>query len=368
MRFCDECFKSKQIKDIIQSGNEKGNCELNPTHKNVFICDTNENEEITLYVKDFLRQIIELYEVVSELPDDFPSAKTKLIKDSLKNDWPIFEIESEKIYNLLSYLFDGNSDLDTRVLDSPVGIIEDMNTESHHLLISGNNDWDAFIEEITYENRFHQKLMNNKTLEHFISKSYDVIDPTDKKYFRSRISNDKNLELAEMSAPPKGKAKSGRLNSELISVLYLSDDIETTWQEVRAAFHDTVYTGTFGISKDKLIVANLCNDFQLRVFDNSKDEEYLKYYLNKNILEKITFELTKPTNEYTKSKNYIPLQYVSDFIKAHRLNFDGILYSSVMKKGKKNLLLFDPSLAKCIQLEKSTVKEVRYSASEIQSY
>lgn len=363
MIFCEQCFKSNEIKEMIRSGKKKGNCELNNAHKSVHIFDTTEDVEVSMYVKEFLRQIIDLYSIDSELPNNFKSGKLKLLKDSLEKDWPIFEINNEEIYEFLDNLFNDAS-FDNELLENRVGITEEVDEDNSHLLIRGNS-WDAFVEEITYQNRFHQDLINLENLEHFITKSYEKLNVSHSLFYRSRISNEKALEISEMSAPPENLATSGRLNADFISTLYLSDDKETTLQEVRAAFHDTVYMGTFKILKDELVVANLCEDFQVRIFDNSKDDDFLKYYLNRGILEKITDELTKPTNENTKSRSYIPLQYISDFIKSHYLNFDGILYNSVMKKGKKNLLLFDKSLAECINLEESVVEEVTYRTHEI---
>jgi RES domain. len=58
--------------------------------------------------------------------------------------------------------------------------------------------------------------------------------------------------------------------------------------------------------------------------------------------------------------NYLPLQYISDFIKSSKIGFSGIMYKSVMNNNAVNLVLFDSNLAQCVSVNKQKIKEVVY--------
>ena len=53
-----------------------------------------------------------------------------------------------------------------------------------------------------------------------------------------------------MGSPPPGKRRSGRVNPEGISVLYLTTDEKTALNEVRATAFDYVSVGNFRLKKD----------------------------------------------------------------------------------------------------------------------
>ncbi|HEY0222385.1 MAG TPA: RES family NAD+ phosphorylase [Lactovum miscens] len=356
MKFCSECFKYEEVRDMISSLDIKGNCDINDEHKNVYICDTEDNFETTKNIKNVLRQIIDIYTAEDELPSNFPDNRQDLLRHSLKNRWSLFNLDAQSIQYILDLFFKGDSDFEQKLLTNRVGVLEENNT-LEDLLIIRNNNWKEFAESIKYSNRFHTKALNLKNLGYFLNFTSKVLQKSrSKHYFRCRVSNTVELKEKDLGAPPKDKATAGRLNPEWISVLYLSNSESSCVQEVRASFRDDVYIGSFSLNRDIKVV-------DLRNFENitlQADVDYLKYYLNRETLIKIAEDFAKPSNNDIKDINYLPLQYISEFIKSLVEAYDGILYKSTMGNDASNLVLFDETLAKCTCVVKKNVTEINY--------
>ncbi|MEH6513729.1 MAG: RES domain-containing protein, partial [Maribacter arcticus] len=72
-------------------------------------------------------------------------------------------------------------------------------------------------------------------------------------------------------------------------------------------------------------------------------------------LEKLGRELTNPVHPTLASIDYIPSQYLCEFIK--KCGYNGVLYNSSVSKGM-NLALFSPSNAKAIQMQSFNITKV----------
>lgn len=83
MIFCEKCFNDREVVLMIKSLNNKGNCELDTSHKGVFICD-NMAQATLENIKIFINQMLDLYTLEARLPRDFPKNKKYLLKDSLE--------------------------------------------------------------------------------------------------------------------------------------------------------------------------------------------------------------------------------------------------------------------------------------------
>lgn len=348
LNFCEDCFKNIEIKSIIKSSSKKGNCDFNREHKNVSILNI-EEDEISKQVKDILTQIIEIYSPYEELPLDFPKGKLEMLHNSLKIKWSIFNLDNEEIFSLLQQFYKEDNTIDNRLFEGLVGVKEETNLDDNMLIVK-QNDWDKFVNSIKFQNRYHTKTINLNVLKEFLKYTEHIIEPDGLKWFRCRISNDIELEKQDMLAPPKEKATAGRLNAQWISNLYLGDKKSCCIQEIRASFHDQIYIAEFELIKSIKVA-------DLRYFEdktmNPEGNNLLQYYLNRNTLHKISNELSKPSNNNEKGLHYLPLQYISDYIKSLSIGFDGILYKSVMDDNASNLVLFDENLAKCIFLQKN---------------
>lgn len=321
----------------------------------MYICDTNDNESIKR-IKDFLRQIIDLYSYQENLPDNFPDEKVDFLRNSLKNRWSIFNLSSDYVQQLLTELFMHDAEFDKKILTSVVGIKEELFIPDRELIVKQNN-WEEFVKSIKFKNRFHTKAINLNVLKMFLNYTDSIIEINDQTFYRCRISNKKNLSKHEVSAPHSTIAKAGRLNADWISMLYLSQDEETCIQETRAGFKDEVYIGEFKL-KRKIKVADLRNFEDITL--NPAGENLLRYYFNRSTLAKISKEFAKPLNNEDKDIHYIPLQFISDFIKSSEIGYDGIMYKSVMNTESDNLVLFNPDIAECLTVKKKVISKVSY--------
>lgn len=362
MKFCEECFINGEIRSIISSNKNKGNCDLDAHHKNVWICDTDKDQETTKNVRNFLRQIIDIYNLDSDLSSDFPESKKDLLRNSLEKRWSLFKIDSSKIHDLIDSLFQDDPRFDNRFLLEKVGVPEEHNTPNE-LLIIQNNNWETFVESIQYSNRFHTSSINLKKLKYFLGFTSKIVRKGSMKLLRCRISNNKKLTPKDLGAPPSEFASAGRLNPEWISVLYLSDSEKACIQEVRSSFLDTVYIGKF-VLKNNVRLIDLSN-FDVVTLNGEID--FLEYYLNRDVMVKIAEDFAKPANNNFKLINYLPLQYISEFIKSLDGDdkFDGIMYESVMDKNAVNVMLFNPLAAKCTKVYSKQIAEVSYNLKSL---
>ena len=88
MNCCIECFCDTEIRAIIKSSGKIGDCDF-CSSKGVFIYDT----DIPNPIADFLVSLLETYSI----SDD---SDAKLLKESLHDDWDVFNIDVDTIQSL----------------------------------------------------------------------------------------------------------------------------------------------------------------------------------------------------------------------------------------------------------------------------
>lgn len=367
MIFCDECFKDEQIKSIIIGTNlrdnrSKGNCPI-CGKKNVFLYNTDKDSKLN----DFFYELINIYTPQDLLPSDYPSNDVHMIADELKNEWNIFsdELKTSDIYNIIKTLSPKIYSETPNYFISPVGVPEKYDQEylKIHSILRGHS-WEEFVESIKHDNRFHTQLINTDKLETYLSylrKDYEK----GKSMYRGRLCySDKEYEPKEMGAPPIEFAKEGRANSTGIRRLYLADSEKTCIHEIRSGAFDSICIGKFSLCKDISVI-----DFK-RISKFSPfngDFDFLEYLVNKPILNKIDKEMGRALRAGDNHLDYIPTQYLCDFIKTLTYKSDekysGVEYSSTLNPGGNNLAIFYPDLFKCTKVKKYTVNSLKYDFS-----
>ncbi len=171
--------------------------------------------------------------------------------------------------------------------------------------------------------------------------------PKGKKYFRARISDNINgWKIAEMKNPPPDKAKAGRANPLGISYLYIADDIKTTLYEARASLFDYVTIGEFRL-REVIKVINLRGDTYdpIILAEQGELEDFL---IHLPFITKLEQELSKPRRRSDNELDYLPTQYLSEFIKS--IGFDGVEYQSSLYQKGYNLAIFNPDKFECIKV------------------
>lgn len=365
MIFCDHCFKDKEISSIIRSVSVSniGECPV-CHHKNGHLYDTSAQTDLTSYFEDLL----DIYTPKTSLPDCYPKAELRLLIDELEDRWNIFADisrtqEYEILRNICSGLYKGFPSLFTEAVGIPE-LYDDSYLKNHALL--RNNSWDQFVTEIKTQNRFHSKLVNFDILERYCS----FIRKTYRKgtiFYRARISPEDGYPIDQMSAPPSDKSTAGRVNARGITCLYIAKDQDTALHEVRAGLFDFVSVGTFKLKEDITIV-NLRAITSISPFMYNLDP--LNHAINKQYLERLDAEMSRPLRRSDSTLDYVPTQYIADFIKSiehnNRHEYDGIEYNSTTYPDGYNLAIFNPDLFQCTAVNVYRINSLSYNYQDIQ--
>jgi len=122
---------------------------------------------------------------------------------------------------------------------------------------------------------------------------------------------------------------------------------------VRVSAFDFVTVGTFESVKD-IKVVDLSGISNTSPFVYTNKLEY--YALNRKVFKDIAFEIAKPLRRSDSILEYIPTQYITEFIKSQ--GYDGVEYASTMQTGGFNLAIFDESLFKCVATKVIEIKKL----------
>lgn len=228
--------------------------------------------------------------------------------------------------------------------------------------IVGRYSWDIFVDSIKNKYRFHTDMFVKSILKDYCPYLVRVLKKGNI-YYRARISSADGFKINEMGAPPKKIASAGRINPEGMSYLYLADRPDTTVYETRASLHDYICIGKFELIKD-ISVINLTGLDQISVFNPELD--YLFHAINRGHLKK-NEELAKSVRSSDSDLDYLPTQYICDYIKSIRLDenveekaYQGIMYKSTMISYSYNIAIFDPTVFECVGIEVREVTKVEY--------
>ncbi len=162
-----------------------------------------------------------------------------------------------------------------------------------------------------------------------------------------------------MGAPPARKASAGRANPEGISCLYLADSLDTTLHETRASVYDYISVGKFKLLQD-IEVVNLAAIDKVSPF---QEIDISLLAINQPHLKKIGNEISKPLRRHDSILDYLPTQYISDYIKSE--GFAGIEYKSTMCKDGVNFAIFDEALLECIEIEEYDIESLSYKYNQV---
>lgn len=160
--------------------------------------------------------------------------------------------------------------------------------------------------------------------------------------------------------PPESVVSSGRINPEGISYLYISESAETAIAEVLLWRGALVSVGEFEIRKELRIVSLVDGEQRAAIFD-PVDVEVTKDRFKNSIFSGVLKSLYFSTPAYGNDKlAYLPSQYLAECFK--HADIDGIKYSSVLRNGGVNLVLFEQDVAECKSVMQYRVNSVEYSS------
>ncbi len=351
MNCCISCFTSSYLTNIIQSNKEKGDCSF---------CNTkNTNVYLAKELLPFFRNIFNLYKIDNNSKTSLWDAINKdfeIIKSNcLTNSEPLLKAIAQSEYEEFSNLFENN-----------------VSRESRELLDIKSNEvqsiWDRFKAEIKHKNRFHISSANLIDLDvlkkFFDSESFTKIIKKGRSFYRCRISNNiAGYENKDMWSPPKKFATSGRANPKGISYLYLSSRTETTFYESRASLFDYASVAEFRL-KDDIKILDLRNP-EYDIISWSEDDAVELFLIYGSFIQTLQEEISLPIRKQDKDLDYIPTQYISEYIKS--LGFDGVEYQSSLDKEGYNLAVFNPDKFDCIETKVYDINNIRLDYKEVKN-
>jgi hypothetical protein len=333
-KICKNCFQDDELVGFIVSNSITSNCS---------ICKSVDVECIDFgQLSEFFSDLFENFKLQS---DGCP------LSELIQNKWSFFKnIETaQQILNL--YLKDTHSEI----------VISTNKVEIRDDILENVDVWEKLKTKLISENRYITDTTyltdNLKWKELF--KSNCKLTKSDILY-RARLHEEKDLKAfteSDMFSPPKDKSTAGRANPLGIPFLYLCDNRETVLYEIRALYLDEVSIGTFHL-KDEIKEDIFINDFTeipSIYYDTSTG---IKNAIILTLLkEKISAELSKPLRRYDTELEYIPTQFICEFIKKYT-NVKGIKFKSSLHNIGNNVVIFDQDIMKCIKVEKEKVNIV----------
>ncbi len=351
MSCCSECFESPYLKSIVSTYAKIGDCDFCGA-QNVATCDPTE-----LLIQ--FQPVMDLY---------ITNDKNGLsLEDQIENDFPkkIFSarltVANRKtlLKEIILHDYQGYKD----IFENKV-VIECLNDKENADVVKPLElSWDQFSNELKWVNRFH--IQNALDLERLKSllKRYEDRVVTGRKFYRARLSGVKGFPTEQMGNPIAEYATGGRANPPGISYLYVADSIDTTLYEIRSSLYDYASIGEFELLED-LRVVNLRGNIYDPIYlaEQGELEDFLIHLPFTSKLEK---ELAKPRRRSDNELDYLPTQYLSEYIKA--IGFDGVVYSSSLHSKGYNLAVFKSEKFKCISSKVYEIQNIEMKYEEIGS-
>ena len=288
-------------------------------------------------VEDFLIALLSLYEIS---PDGKPLSK------ALIQDWNIFKDD----FSLSQAL---------HLMEVPFKSGDNVRYIAEYL--NYLHEWEDVKAEVKTKTRFfcHMDSIVD-VLNDFDIDSDSLILFKNDKFFRARVHHKEELtfEKKEMGCPPSPElATPGRANPNGISYLYLCCDDQTPFYEVRPYYLDRVDIGEFLIQEDNIKIVDFTEKVNLFKIFYDEGEDVFKQKVKRRVLfDAISKDLSRPLRSFDTELEYVPTQYICEFFKDR--GADGIMFKSSVRTSGKNLVLFYPEKAKCVDVHPYEVNKI----------
>ncbi|MCB4788314.1 RES family NAD+ phosphorylase [Delftia sp. Lp-1] len=313
---CAECFGDHGLRrSVIPSRtNVRGQCDF---------CNT---ADIDLVEPGTLAAEFEMLTSIYEL-----NSGGKLLVEWLKEDWGLFpKLDLANAKNLLMEVLDDGE------------IVRRLFSPSQTFKSEGLAAWTTLRDELMFKNRyFLDEALDKDRLSVLLSHlTTSEIPPV---WYRARITtSDAGFDIGQMGAPPRELASHGRANPSGIPYLYLGSMPDTAIAEIRPHTGEIASVARFTL-EGIITAVDLRNPRGLvSPFLLQDASEVGRMRADVPFLEKLGSELTRPVLPRSAAIDYLPSQYLCEFIK--KIGYDGVLYRSSVSDGI-NLALFSPAKA-----------------------
>lgn len=334
---CPECFGDHHLRDQVFPFREAGagNCDY---------CGSLDVPVLTpSALAEWFTPLISVYE---------PHDEGKSLVDWMKKDWQLFShprMDDAHAKELLADILDDGEVVRGRFIPSPLYRSEALMR------------WETLRDEMMYQNRwFLDVSFDTERLAQLLDLLIAKDLPTS--WFRARIrTGDATYPLAEMGPPPKRLASHGRANPAGIPYLYLGSNASTAAAEVRPHTGEIACVAEFEIPPIRAVDLRAPRK-SVSPFIAQEPSAIGQLRADLPLLERLGDELTRPVLPSGAAIDYIPSQYLCEFIKKRR--FDGVVYRSSVSDGI-NLALFDPALATGGAVSNYTISRVSVEVAHV---
>ncbi|MEJ7821353.1 MAG: RES family NAD+ phosphorylase [Chitinophagaceae bacterium] len=332
---CKYCFSDRELIAFITSQTKFDDCNF---------CDHKTVECLALEeLFDFFKELISNF----KKKDDGDTLKSKI-----QGNWSLFS-SLDIAYKVLNNVID-NIETEIKNADERVDFSDEI--------LDNVNYWDKLKNQLIWNNRYLTDinyLTDELGWDGFFGSQIAL--RKEEKLYRARIhhsSSEPPYTNKSMFCPPKDKATAGRANPIGIPFLYLSDNDKTVLYEIRASYLDEVSIGTF-ILNAEITNEIFISDFteSITIFHPSMVSERIKSTLLK---QKISADLSKPMRRYDSELDYIPTQFICEFIKVYT-GVQGIKFRSSLHTVGNNIVIFDQDIMQCIKVVKAKINKVSIS-------
>lgn len=336
---CKKCFSDKELIGFIVSQGKIDNCDC---------CKSEAIETI---------ELIELLDFFKELFDNFQiKEEGKSLISLIQGNWNLF------------------SDLDCghKILNETLNQTESTISNSDDLvdfstdILENINYWSLLKEQLKWERRYFtniDRLTEDLGWDSFFESKTTISSA--ETFFRARLhqnSEEDVIPMDKMSSPPAKYASAGRANPIGIPYLYLSDNEETILYEVRASYLDEISVATFTKNEEyqnEIIISDF-TEIPTLYHPNGVNRK-IKSTLLKQLISR---DLSKPMRRYDSELDYIPTQFICEFIKTFT-NVQGIKFRSSLHNIGSNLVLFNQETMKCRNVKKVQISKVNIKARNL---
>lgn len=196
--------------------------------------------------------------------------------------------------------------------------------------------WENFANEIKFKNRFFLTETIDLNLLDDLLSNFSKQYNKGKRFYRARVSDRNGYPVDQMGKPPAEKSTAGRANPVGIPYLYVTTKMETAVYESRSSYLDFICIAEVKLTEDIKVVS-------LREIASASPfvfGEQLEYYLShQRYVIRLEQELSRPVRRFDKELDYLPSQYLCEFVKSR--GYDAIEYGSSLHPGGINLAVFN---------------------------
>lgn len=336
MEICPNCFADKELKGFISSSSHFGECK---------VCGS----------KDVpLLDVVELLDFFQELADNFQiSSGGESLMSKIQKNWNFFASQDSatKILNVILPKLSTDISNSEDLVDYTEEIVENL------------GHWEVIKEDLKWSRRFISdiNILEDLGWDGFFNTQYEL-KSTDK-LFRARVHHQSDLPAYlpdKMMCPEPQKVRGGRANPLGIPYLYLSDNQDTVLYEVRASFLDELSIGAFHLKEEYGSVKIVDFTEHTSLFQPTMVNETIKARL---LRDKISQDLSKPMRRYDTEIEYIPTQFICEFIKVYT-GASGIRFQSSLHPSGKNVVMFEQNLMVCFEVLLKKVTSLKLDAHD----